>query len=106
MAWLRNPDRILPGAYDDRIPNTLDGILKLEQALDITMPLVQVYAAWGDRPDQRFPRRIVQAIWDLGSVPVVTWEPWLTDFQNLLHPHIPLVEERDRGGMAAIARGR
>jgi hypothetical protein len=105
VAWLRHPPQILLGAYDDRIPATFDGVLELEQALKTTLPLIQIYTAWGDRPDEQFPRRILQAIWELGSVPVVTWEPWLVDFQNQLHPNIPLVEDRDRGGMAAIAGG-
>jgi hypothetical protein len=105
IAWLKNPDRILLGAFDDRIPETLDGIVELEDALGAPMPLVHVYTAWGDRPAQRFPRSLLRAIWEIGSVPVVTWEPWLVDFQSRLHPGIPLVKDRDRGGMASIANG-
>lgn len=37
--------------------------------------------------------------------PSVTWEPWLSVFDNTRHPHLPLRERRDRGGLAAIARG-
>jgi beta-mannanase len=44
-------------------------------------------------------------IWTLGSVPVVTWEPWLSVFESARHPHLPLREQRDRGGLAAVARG-
>jgi beta-mannanase len=36
---------------------------------------------------------------------MVTWEPWLTDFENGLHPHLPLRDARDRHGLAAVARG-
>ena len=104
-AWLRRPDRVLLGAYDSAVPTTLEGVLELERALGASLPLVQVYGAWGDKPDQQFPRRVVQAVWEIGSVPVVTWEPWLTDFENTLHPHLPLRDARDRGGLAAIARG-
>lgn len=102
---LRAPGRALLGAYDAGLPTSLDGVLRLEEALGQRMPLIQVYTAWGDRPDQRFPGRVLQAISDLGSIPVVTWEPWLTDFENRLHPHLPLRDDRDRGGLAAIARG-
>jgi hypothetical protein len=105
MAYLRHPTQILLGAYGDQIPRTLNGVLELENALKITLPLIEIYTAWGDRPDEQFPERILQAIWELGSVPVVTWEPWLVDFQNQLHPHLPLVEDRDRGGMLATFRG-
>jgi hypothetical protein len=104
-AALRSPDRLLLGAYDDRLPHSLDGVLRVENALETTFPLIHFYVAWGDRPDQRFPLRVIQAIRDLGSIPVVTWEPWLVDFENRLHPHLPLRDDRDRAGLAAIAAG-
>lgn len=102
---LRNPSRLFLGAYDSGMPGSLDGIGALEDTLHVTFPFLHVYTAWGDRPDQQFPSRVLSAIWDLGSVPIVTWEPWLTDFESVNHPHLPLRTERDRGGLAAIARG-
>jgi hypothetical protein len=102
---LRNPSRLLLGAYDDGLPTTLEGVLALEHALGEPLPLIQVYTAWGDRHEQRFPTRLLRAIGELGSIAVVTWEPWLGDFENRLHPHLPLRDERDRGGLAAIAAG-
>ena len=104
-AHLQHPDRILLGAYDAGLPQTLDGVMTLEQSIGTTLPLIQIYTAWGDKPDQRFPLQLVTAITDVGSVPVVTWEPWLVDFENSLHPQIALRNERDRHGLAAIARG-
>lgn len=115
MAWvaplrthadsLRNPQRVLLGAYDDGLPTTLEGVLAVERALGSPLPLIQVYTAWGDRHEQRFPMRLLRAISELGSIPVVTWEPWLVDFENRLHPHLPLRDQRDRGGLAHIAAG-
>lgn len=102
---LRAPDRILLGAYDGGIPASLSGALDLERVLATDFAFVHGYFAWGDKPDQRFPRDFVEAVAALGSIPVVTWEPWLSDFENRLHPHLPLRHERDRGGLAAIARG-
>jgi hypothetical protein len=102
---LRAPRQLLLGAYDDGLPAQLDGVLRIEEALGQRLAIIQVYTAWGDRPDQRFPARILQAIRDMGSIPMVTWEPWLTDFENRLHPHLPLRDQRDRGGLAAIAAG-
>ena len=104
-AALRNPNRILLGAYDSGIPHSLDGIIALERSLGTTFPLVQVYGAWGDKPEQRFPLGLVTAIADIGSIPVVTWEPWLVDFENTLHPELALRDKRDRHGLGAIARG-
>ena len=102
---LKRPDRILVGAWDDGLPATLDGVIALEDTLRTTLPLVQLYSAWGDRPDQRFPLQLVTAISDIGSIPVVTWEPWLSDFEQTLHPEIALRNVRDRHGLGAIARG-
>jgi hypothetical protein len=102
---LRHPDAVLLGAYDSAIPETLDGVVEFERTIGTTLPLVQLYAAWGDKPEQRFTLRLATAIWDMGSVPVITWEPWLIDFENTRPPFLPLRDARDRHGMAAVARG-
>jgi len=80
-------------------------VIDLERALGTTFPLVSLYTAWGDRPEQRFPSREVEAIAALGSIPMVTWEPWLATFEPRQHPHLALRHERDRGGLLAVARG-
>ncbi|MEX2182029.1 MAG: glycosyl hydrolase [Gemmatimonadaceae bacterium] len=102
---LRRPDRVLLGAYESGLPATLEGVGELEGALGVPLPLIHFYAAWGDKPEQQFPLRIVRAIWDYGSVPMVTWEPWLSDFENTLHPDLPLRAVRERQGMRAVADG-
>ncbi|MEO5509430.1 MAG: glycosyl hydrolase [Longimicrobiales bacterium] len=116
MKWLEgyrddrevlvHPDTFLFGVYDDGTPATLDGVLALERAIGKPLALIQTYAAWGDKPEQAFPDRIVDAIHAIGSIPVITWEPWLTDFENSKHPDLPLRADRDRGGLASIAAGR
>jgi len=102
---LRAPDTLLLGAYDGAVDRTLEEVLDLERSLEVALPLVQIYTAWGDAPDQGFPGRILEAIHALGSVPLVTWEPWLTTFENRLHPDLPLRADRDDHGLASIARG-
>jgi hypothetical protein len=102
---LRRPEAVLFGAYDGGIPHRLDGVVKLEEQIGTTLPLIQLYTAWGDKPDQQFPLKTATAIADMGSVPVITWEPWLTDFEASLHPTIALRETRDRHGLTAVVRG-
>jgi hypothetical protein len=104
-ARLRAPDRILLGAYDASMPTSLEGVIALERSLGLTFPLLHFYSAWGDKPEQQFPLRPMRAIAELGSIAVLTWEPWLTDFDPRMRPHLPLPAERDRGGFAAVARG-
>jgi hypothetical protein len=104
-AALRAPDRVLLGAYDSGIPQTLEGVGELESRLGVTLPLIQIYTAFGDKPEEQFPRQLVQAIHDAGSTPLVTWEPWLSDFENAKHPGIPLRDHRDSHGLAGVAAG-
>jgi len=41
----------------------------------------------------------------LGSIPVITWEPWLTDFSSEKIAGIRSVEDRDKGGLIDVANG-
>ncbi len=102
---LANPEQILIGAYDNRLPASFDGITRMEASLGEALPIVHVFTAWGDKPEHRFPRRVAETVWTVGSVPMITWEPWLTTFDKSRHAHLPAEQVRDRGGMAAIARG-
>ena len=102
---LRRPDAMLLGAYDAGLPETLEGLVELERGINTTFPLIHVYTAWGDDPRHRFPLRLATSIWNMGSIPVITWEPWLATFDNVRHPSLPLREARDRHGLAAVSRG-
>lgn len=103
---LRRPRRILFGAYDGGFPDTFAGLEELESRTGYRFPLISIYQAWGDRPDQaHFPTRLVQTIDRLGSVPVITWEPWVSDFDPKLRTNLPPLAEREYASLAAIARG-
>jgi hypothetical protein len=89
-ARLHQPSSILVGAFDSGLPNSFEGVRNLERALDSAFPLVQVYTAWGDNAEHQFPLRAVTStgIWD--RFPVITWEPWLSVFDNARpHPSAP-----------------
>jgi hypothetical protein len=102
---LRRPASVLLGTYDNRFPESIERVWRLEQALETRFPLIHFFTAWGDKVHQQFPGPSVRAIRAQGSVPVITWEPWLADFDPRIRPHLPSVEERDTHGLAAIARG-
>lgn len=102
---LRNPPRVLLGAYDGEFPKSFAGLERLEAALDVRFPVISVYTAWGDRADQQFPARVVGTIARMGSVPMITWEPWVVDFDATRHPGLPGRSEREYASLAAIARG-
>lgn len=102
---LRSPDRMLFGIYDGGFPNTFAGMEQLESALRYKFPIIAFYSAWGDKPTQQFPTRMAETIHRMGSVPMITWEPWVVDFDPRLRTNLPPVAEREYGSLAAIARG-
>ncbi|HEY5610947.1 MAG TPA: glycosyl hydrolase [Thermoanaerobaculia bacterium] len=102
---LRNPDQMLFGAYDGSFPSTFSGLEEFERTLDYRFPIISFYQAWGDRPEHLFPTRMVETIERLGSVPMITWEPWVTEFDSAVRTHLPAQPQREYASLAAIARG-
>jgi Glycosyl hydrolase family 26 len=105
MEALRHPDRTLFGVYDGGFPNTFAGLDQLENALRYKFPIVSFYVAWGDKPNEQFPARMVETVDRMGSVPMITWEPWVIDFDERIRTNLPRDAEREYGSLAAIARG-
>ncbi|PKO99942.1 MAG: cellulase [Bacteroidetes bacterium HGW-Bacteroidetes-8] len=103
--WLKSPDFTLYGVYDDLTAETYEPVIQLEDSLKTKFPLIQIYTAWGSKREQVFPFLRVQAIYDLGSIPVVTWEPWLNDFDPQRYNWIKESEDPNKNGLSAIARG-
>ena len=97
---------ILFGASDSSKKDSFENILTLEDSLKTTFPLIHIYAAWGGKSEEQFPSLQVNAIENLGSVPVVTWEPWVTDFEEEKMPGIGRIEDREKGSMTQIAAGK
>ncbi|HLV22974.1 MAG TPA: glycosyl hydrolase [Polyangiaceae bacterium] len=99
---LRHPVQTLIGAHDDGLPDSAAGLFALERALHQPLYLVQIYNAWGDGDAHAFPHELVHAIWAIGSVPLVTWEPWLSAFTDQDRP----AHRREHEGLRDIAAGR
>jgi len=93
------------GAFDNEARESFENIINLEDSLNTTFPLIHIYTAWGSKTEQEFPRTQVKAILGMGSLPVITWEPWLTDFDATKFPGIRKPKERDKGGLSDIAKG-
>ena len=97
--------KILLGGSDAHEKETYESIINLEDSLQTTFPLISIYCTWGSNDDELFPETEAQTISDIGSVPVITWEPWLSEFDEKQFPGIPKPESRDTGCLAAIAQG-
>ena len=101
---LQHPDTIFLGVYDNDYQKTFDNIIKLDTVLQAPLPLIQIYTAWGDKDNETFPMKYAKVIYELGSLPLITWEPWLNDFDREAHGLAP-VDDANKNGMAAVARG-
>jgi hypothetical protein len=103
---LRQPDRLLLGAYDDNTTESLAPISALEDSLHTHLPIIQIYSAWGSKATEAFPAQQVAAIANLGSLPLITWEPWLSDFAPEDVPSaLANAKTRDKSGLKAVTNG-
>lgn len=102
---LNYPDTIFIGAYDNNTAESYETVVALEDSLKIKFPIIQFYSAWGSKKEQVFPLLRSQAIYDLGSIPMITWEPWLNDFDAEEFPRKETTDKINRGGMKAVAEG-
>jgi hypothetical protein len=102
---LRNPPTMLFGVYDGGFPNTFAGMEQFEDRVRYRFPIISIYSAWGDKPDQQFPTRLVESIHRMGSVPLITWEPWVVDFDERLRTNLPPRAEREYATLRSIAKG-
>lgn len=102
---LKDPGRILFGAFDNNTTENFKSIIDLEDSLQVTLPLIHIYCAWGSKEDEEFPLQKFRSILELGSLPVITWEPWLTDFDSREHPELKKIDKRDKHGLKDVANG-
>ena len=102
---LRNPKKMLLGAHDNHCAESFESIVSLEDSLRTVFPLIHIYSAWGSKPDQQFPKLQVKTIIDMGSIPVITWEPWLTEFDSKDFPKLKTKELRSTNGLTDVANG-
>jgi hypothetical protein len=105
IELLKNPKAILLGASDNTKAESYERIINLEDTIHTVFPLISVYNAWGSKETEKFPELAVQTIVNLGSTPVITWEPWLNDFDVEEYPGIPAPDKRGKGSLRAIANG-
>ncbi|WP_405564722.1 glycoside hydrolase family 26 protein [Polaribacter sp. Asnod6-C07] len=115
LAWFKDQRKnkfallktkhILFGASDDSKGASYENIINLEDSLAITFPIIHIYKAWGEGQDYEFPRNEIDAIVRVGSIPMVTWEPWLGKFTQENFPEIAAPEVRNNHGLASVAKG-
>ena len=105
-AKLNKPEMLLFGAYDDNTAESYESVISLEEKMNTQLPVVSLYTAWGSKKNQVFPALRAQAIYDLGSMPMVTWEPWLDDFDPQFFPAAGAEVNKNKNGLKAITEGK
>ena len=78
LEALRGGQTALTGVYDPAIDASLVRLRELEQRFDAPFQLVSLYVGFSHGRAGEFPAKRANAIWEAGSVPVLTWEPWVT----------------------------
>jgi hypothetical protein len=102
---INTSDKIIFGIYDDHQSDVLGNIVQLENLLESRFPIIQIYTAWGSKNNQTFPRLMSQAIHNMGSIPMITWEPWLNDFSITTYPELGSMPDPNKNGMRLITTG-
>lgn len=104
-AALLAPPWRLAGAYDGGLPRSTSGIEQLEAAIGRPFEIVSIYQAWGDRTEHLFPRQLTEEISAIGSVPMITWEPWVTEFDGGVRTQLRPLPQRETRCLDDIASG-
>lgn len=99
------PDTVLLGLHDNRFASSPEVVGDIEKQINADLALVHIYTAWGSGNEHQFPVDQVLSICQMGSIPVITWEPWLQAFTGQHAASLRPAEERDNNGMADIANG-
>ena len=102
---LKNPKPVFFGAFDNNAVRNFKPIINLEDTLKTTFPLIHIYTAWGSKSEQKFPASQVEDIKGMGSIPVITWEPWLSAFDDKIHTELKPLQTRDKEGLTDITNG-
>lgn len=100
------PDTFFLGAYDDHTTESYESIVALEDSLNTQLPIISLYTAWGSKKNEIFPLIRAQAIHGMGSMPMITWEPWLDDFDPEQFPVKNNAEDKNKNGLKEIAEGK
>jgi beta-mannanase len=92
---------MLLGIYKPEVPYSFYRLDSLERSLDKKFDILSFYLTWGERDEDTFPFDIMKEIDRHGSLAMITWEPWLTEFEKNKKEGIASTKT----DLGAIARG-
>jgi len=74
------PGKMALGATRPELPQSLYGMDELQSTFGGRVSLISFYQAWGEGPLHAFPTEALYNMRKAGYTPIVTWEPWLSEF--------------------------
>ena len=98
----KNEGGFYTGVYIPGIQG-MEKVTAFQQSSGIHQNIVSVYQAWGPASLEQFPLTLLEEIAGNNSIPMITWEPWVSSFA-VNEQYADLKTEQK--GMAAIATGR
>jgi hypothetical protein len=73
---------MLLGIYKPEVPYSLGRLGEMEAAIGTTFDILSFYQTWGDREQDAFPGAMMQSVAEHGGMPMITWEPWVSEFER------------------------
>jgi hypothetical protein len=103
VEQLRHPPAgVMLGVYIPGVPEDMRFLEDLTGRVRRGFRLISVYQAWGSAPKDQFDAEALNKIVRSGAIPVLTWEPWVTDFTE---PSLAPMPAREFHNLRAIGRG-
>lgn len=72
--------QLMLGIYKPEVPYAFDGLREMEGRIGKRFDILSFYTTWGDRGEDQFPIELLRAVDEHGSMAMITWEPWTTEF--------------------------
>jgi hypothetical protein len=92
---------IFLGIYKPEVPYSFYRLNSLEESISRKFDILSFYQTWGERNEDMFPQDMMREIDRHGSVAMITWEPWLTEFKK----NNKSVAANTKTDLRSIARG-
>jgi len=77
-----NTTNFLFGLYRPELPYEFGMTWLIQDTLSMPVTIIHWYQAWGSNDRNKAPLSALRNLHEGGYVPMITWEPWLSDFEE------------------------
>lgn len=78
------PGNLIYGIHRPELPYHFGMTYHIEEELDMKFSIISYYQAWGGKDEHKFSTEIAKNLVRGGYIPMITWEPWLSAFEEYL----------------------